>query len=187
MANEPRGRQSRAAATPQNSATMGVILVVAAAVIAVLLFNAGGGTAKETDTDKTAAESANGGDTTTTSTIVVAATTPPAALEVVVGNGSGITGRAKATAEKLNGIGYTNTKYVDGNPSPSTIVYFSPGHDADAVALALSMSLGEDRAQPLPAESPLKAPEPTAALTVLVGADFDPAVAVFGTTVPPSN
>lgn len=186
MANESRARQPRSTATPQNSATMGVILVIAAAVIAILLFNAGGGTAVSAGEDKTAAESANGGSaTTTTSTTIPVPATPPAALEVVVGNGSGVTGRAKTTSEKLSALGYTNIKFVEGNPSPTTLVYFSPGHDADAVALAQQMGLGDDRAQPLPAETPLKEAAPTAMLTVLVGADFDPATQVFGTTVPP--
>ena len=183
MANESRSRQPRPPATPQNSATMGVILVVAAAVIAILLFNAGGGAAKDDNTAKTAAEAANGGKSgTTTTTAPAAVTTPPGQLEVVVGNGSGVAGRAKATAEKLNPLGYTNTKFVDANSSPTTVVYFSAGHDADAVALAQLLGLTDDRAQPLPAQSPLKEPVPTAALTVLVGTDFDPATAPFATT-----
>ena len=189
MANESRSRQSRTPATPQNSATMGVILVIAAVVIAILLFNAGGGESKADDTDKTAAESATGDSgSTTTSALPVAVTTPPASLEVVVGNGSGVPGRAKATAERLGTVGYTNTKFVDGNPSPNTVVFFSPGHDADALALTQLLSLTDDRAQPLPAQTPLKEAVPTAALTVLVGADFDPATASFTTTtVGPTN
>lgn len=189
MANESRSRQARTPATPQNSATMGVILVVAAVVIAILLFNAGGGESKADDSDKTAAESATGDDgSTTTSALPVAVTTPPANLFVVVGNGSGVTGRAKATAEKLGTVGYSNTKFVDGNPTPNTIVYFSPNFEADALVLTQYLGLTEDRAQPLPDPSPLKTPEPTASLTVLVGADFDPAIATFTTTtVGPTN
>ena len=182
MANDTRGRQSRSAATPQNSAAMGVILVIAAVVIALLLFNAGGGTAKGSD-GKTPAEAANG-TTTTTSTIPTAVTTPPGNLELVIGNGSGVAGRAKATAEKLTPLGYTNNKYVDANSSPTTIIYFSEGHDADALALAAVMSLGADRVQPMPAQSPLKEAIPSAALTVIVGGDFDPATATFNPPAP---
>lgn len=187
MANESRARQSRPPATPQNSATMGVILVVAAAVIAILLFNAGGGEAADGDPDQTAAEAANGGGATTTSTIPAIVTTPPGNLEVVVGNGSGVAGRAKATAEKLSPLGYTNIQYVDGNASPTTVVYFTEGHDVDAIVLTQILGLTEDRAQPMPAQSPLKEAIPTAALTVLVGTDFDPAVATFTTTTVPTN
>ena len=165
---------------------MGVILVIAAAVIALLLFNAGGGTSTASDDGKTPAESANG-STTTTSTIPTAVTAAPGNLEVVVGNGSGAAGRAKVTTEKLAPLGYTNTKYVDANSSPTTIIYFSPGHDADALALAQVMGLGGDRVQPLPAQSPLKEAVPTAALTVVVGTDFDPATAPFTAPTTPTN
>ena len=89
---------------------------------------------------------------------------------------------------RVGTVGYTNTKFVDGNPSPNTVVFFSPGHDADALALTQLLSLTDDRAQPLPAQTPLKEAVPTAALTVLVGADFDPATAPFTTTtVGPTN
>lgn len=190
MANESRARQSRTSATPQNSATMGVILVVAAVFIAILLFNAGGGTAEDSGGDQTAAESANGGSgATTTTTILATVTTPPGNLEVVVGNGSGVPGRAKVTTEKLTPLGYTNIAYVEANASPVTVVYFGPGHDADALALSQLLGLTDDRAQPIPTTgTPLKEAVPTAALTVIVGADFDPAVAPFATTVPaPTN
>ncbi|MFN8052756.1 MAG: LytR C-terminal domain-containing protein [Acidimicrobiales bacterium] len=187
MANEPRTRQSRSATTPQNSAAMGVILVIAAVFLAILLFNAGGGTAKEV-TDKTAAETAKGsgkGTTTTSSTPVV--TTPPASLKVLVGNGSGVTGRAKSTADKLAALGYTDIKAVDGKSTATTVVYFATGLDNDGIALARQMNLSDDRAQPLPADSPLKVPVGDAKLVVLVGTDFDPATAAFGSTTVPSN
>ncbi len=183
MANESRTRQGRSPATPQNSATMGVILVVAAVVIAILLFNAGGGTTTRVDGDQTAAESANGSDKpATTTTTTPPSTTPPASLAVLVGNGSGVTGRAKATAEKLTALGYSNIKAVDGKDTATTVIYFAPGLDADGIALARLMNLTDDRAQALPAESPLKQAVGDAKLVVLVGSDFDPNTAVFGTT-----
>lgn len=189
MANESRPRRSRPPATPSNTATTGVILVIAAVVIAVLLFNAGGGTAKGSDPDQTAADAAKGASaSTTTSTLPPVATTPPAALVVVVANGSGVPGRAKVTAEKLATVGYTTTKAVDGTSSPTTIVYFSPDHDADAALLVQTMGLPVDRIQPIPEPSPLKKPDATANLILLVGADFDPATATFATpTTAPTN
>jgi len=190
MANTTRTRQSRQPDTGSNSAAMGVILVVAAVVIALLLFNAGGGNEVASDGDRTAAESATEtGDeaaTTTTSTIPVV-TTPPANLEVLVGNGSGATGRAKTTAEKLLPLGYSNTKAVDGKDSPTTIVYFAAGFDPDALMLAAAMNLQPASVQPLPAETPLKVPVGTANLVVLIGTDFDPATATFGATTVPTN
>lgn len=188
MANESRGRQQRPPATPQNSAAMGVILVVAAVFVAVLLFVAGGGNAEPSDTGETAAESANGGrSTTTTSTIPVAVTTPPGNLKLVVANGSGARGRAAATAEKLNALGYSNTAPVDGTATPNTVVYFAEGLEADAIALLRQINFPEDRAQVMPAQQPLVTPVPDASLILLVGSDFDPATAVFGSTTVPTN
>lgn len=188
MANESPRRQQRPPATPQNSAAMGVILVVAAVFIAILLFNAGGGNAADTNDGRTAAESANGGRaTTTTTTAPPAVTTPPANLQVVVANGSGVSGRAKATAEKLNVLGYTNTQAVDGTATPTTMVYFAEGLEADGIALVRQINLPDDRAQAMPATQPLNTPVPGAALILLVGADFDPANAVFGSTTVPTN
>jgi hypothetical protein len=185
MANEARNRQSRQPATPQNSATMGVILVVAAVVIALLLFNAGGGGSTSTDSGKTAAEVANGDKgTTTSSTPPAPATTPPASLTVVVGNGSGVTGRAKTVSEKLSAVGYTTIKFADGTATPNTIIYFAAGHDADALYLAQTMGYGTDRVQPLEGKTPLKTADPTAVIVVLVGADLDPATATF---TPPTS
>lgn len=187
MANESRSRQSRQPATPQNSAVMGVVLVVAAVVIALLLFNAGGGSSKAEEPDRTAAESANGDSTTTVASTAPPTLTPPGNLMLVVGNGSGVKGRAKATTDKLATFGYTNNKAVDGNSTPNTIVYFQPGLDADALALATLIGLPPDRVQPLGEPSPLITPEPTANLVLLVGPDFDPATAPFTTTTAATN
>jgi hypothetical protein len=180
MANESRSRRGRAPATAQNSATLGVILVVFAVIIAILLFNAGGGNAADDGGDKTAAESANGSRESTTTTEATVETIPPGNLTVVVGNGSGISGRAKATADKLTPLGYTNIQAVDGKSTATTMVYYAEGFEADAKALAATMGLPDDRTQPLPAESVLQEPVEGAQLVVLVGPDFDPATAQIG-------
>lgn len=179
MANEPRRGRARPAPTPQNSATMGVILVVVAVVVAILLFSVGGGNATGGD-DRTPAESAAEGRTTTIPTTdPPLVTTPPANLVVYAANGSGVSGRAGATAEKLTAIGYTNIKAVDGTSTPTTMVYFAAGLENDALALARAMGLPDDRVAAMPDPSPLKVPANDAALIVLIGTDFDPATAVI--------
>lgn len=178
MANESRARQSRPPTSPQNSATMGVILVVAAVVIAILLFNAGGGVSTETS-DETPAEAAKG-DTTTTTTIAVQTTTPLADLAVVVGNGTGVTGKAKTASEKLAAIGYTNISYVGSAAVANTLVYYSPNYELDATALAAAMKLPGDRVQPVPATTTLEEPV-LAAVIVIIGPDVDPESAEFAT------
>lgn len=187
MAGDSGARSGRAATTPQNSATMGVILVVAAVVVAILLFNAGGGNAADSDGDRTAAEAARGSSGGTTTTTAVPDTTPPANLVVAVGNGSGVGGRAKATADALAMLGYTNNKAVDGESTATTIVYFLPGLDADAAALAAKMGLSPDRAVPMPDPIPLKESVEGAQLVVLVGGDFDPATANFNADATGTN
>ena len=188
MANEPRQRQGRTPATPPNTAARGVILVVAAVFVAILLFNAGGGESTDTGKDRTPAEQATGSDktTTTTSTIPVV-TTPPANLNVVVGNGSGVTGRAKKTSDKLAGLGYSKIKAVDGKSTTTTTVYFVPGMEDDALALVRLMGLPDERAQPMPGETPLQVPVGEAQIVVLVGTDFDPDTAPVGVTSTPTN
>lgn len=179
MANEPRQGRGRATPTPQNSAAMGVILVVVAVVVAILLFSVGGGNVTADD-DRTPAESAADGRTTTVPTTEAPlVTTPPANLVVYAANGSGVSGRAGATSEKLNAIGYTNVKAVDGTSTPTTMVYFAAGLENDALSLARAMGLPDDRIADMPSPSPLKVPANDAALIVLIGTDFDPATAVF--------
>jgi hypothetical protein len=183
MANESRTRQGRPPAASQNSAWLGVILVLFAALVAILLFAKGGGNASDDGGDRTAAQAANGSKSSkTTTTSTPPATTPPGNLVVLVGNGSGVSGRAKATMDKLTNLGYTNIKAVDGKDSGTTIVYFAAGFEEDAKALAAQMNLPAERVQALPAETPLKVPVNDAQLVALVGSDFDPATAQFGTT-----
>lgn len=187
MANETRTRQSRPAATPQNTAAMGFILVIGAVAVALMLFYAGGGSASGGNDGKTAADIVGAGSSTSTTPTTAAKlnVTAPAALEVLVGNGSGKTGRGKKTADKLAALGYANAKGVDGKSTAVTTVYFAEGARDDAVAIARAMGLPADRVAALPAESPLKVPVGTARVVALVGLDFDPDTATFGTATQP--
>jgi len=179
MANQTRSRSNRQPATPQNSQIMGVVLVVAGFLVALLLLIGGGGT-----DDKAAGD---GGDTSTdgtspdteeTTTTAAPVTTPPANLVITVGNGSGVSGRAKKTAELLVSKGYPNSTAVDGVPTQTTQFYFIPGATDDAKAVAATLGFGADRVLPLPAPVPLKNPDIGGArVVVLVGPDFDPAAA----------
>ena len=188
MASETRTRQGRPPTTPQNSAAMGFILVIAGVVVALLLFYSGGGNAAPGNEGRTAAEIAAGesGSTTTTSGVPVLNVTPPAALELTVGNGSGVAGRGKETAERLAGLGYALATAVDGKPTAVTTIYAVEGAQDDGVAIATAMGLPTDRVAAMPAESPLKVEVGTARVVALVGTDFDPDAAVFGAATQPS-
>ena len=192
MANEAASRQGRNPATPQNSAAMGFILVIAGVVIALLLFVAGGNSndsvANGSGATGAGAGAGGGGSaskSTTTTTAPAPKITDPAALALVVGNGSGKTGRGKKTAAKLIASGYVKATGVDGKPSAVTTIYFIDGAKDDAVAVARSMGLGEDHVAQMPAATPLKVPVGAARVVVLVGLDVDPATATFSPAATP--
>ena len=190
MANETATRQGRSPATPQNSAAMGFILVIAGVVIALLLFVAGGnsndsGSNGSGATGAGAGGGASSSKSTTTTTAPAPKITDPAALALVVGNGSGKTGRGKKTAAKLIASGYVKATGVDGKSSAVTTIYFIDGAKDDAVAVAKSMGLGEDHVAQMPPETPLKVPVGDARVVVLVGLDFDPDTATFSPAAKP--
>ena len=176
MATQERTRSGRQSATPQNSATMGVILVLVALVVGIFLLVKGGGDAKgqKKETPASAAQGTDGSGPAKTT--VPPSTTPVAALEIIVGNGSGVSGRAKKTAELLKTAGYSLVTYVDGKETATSQVYFVAGFDADARAIATSLNLPAERVVQMPPEVPLKDTLlGTAKVVVLVGPDFDPA------------
>ncbi|HPB44515.1 MAG TPA: LytR C-terminal domain-containing protein [Microthrixaceae bacterium] len=179
MATQQRRRPARAPQTPQNSTQLGVILVVVAVVVALLLFTVGGGS-DSSDDDLTAADQVQQGATTTsTPEVETVTTTPPAALKLVVANGSSVKGRAGATAERFNGLGYAASA-VDGTSTATTVIYYVEGMEADGVAVAGVMGFGPDRTALMPAAQPLQTPDPAAQVIVLIGPDFDPGTAAWG-------
>lgn len=176
MATSDRPRGGSRATTPENSATMGVILVMVALVVGLFLLVKGGGDAKDETTKEPGSGQTDGGGTAKTTSTVPPSTIPPAQLEVIAANGSGVSGRAKRTAELLKGVGYANVKYVDGTATATSMVFYVPDAQADAAGVAASLGLPSDRVQPMPQAIPLKDSQlGTAKVLVLVGPDFDPA------------
>jgi hypothetical protein len=184
MATSSRARSSRKPTSPANNDAIGVVLIVLAIGVAVLLFIAGGGSGSATATDESGGATGSSTDKTTT-TQPVTTTTPPASLAIVVANGSGTAGKAKKVAEKLGEFGYTQTVAVDGKSTQTTqIIYTDAAAKNDAVAIATSLQLTEDRAAALQGEAPLKDPTKLGAakIIVLVGPDLDPTAITAPTT-----
>ena len=185
MANQSSGR-TRQPTSPVNSAVTGVVLVVVAVVIGFYLLAKGGGVTKDNpDAGRTPAAVATGknpNSTTTPTTPVV--TTPIAQLKIVVGNGSGKTGRGNATRDVLIQRGYAAATAVNGKKTTKTTVYFAAGGANDARGVATALGLPADRVAAMPTEIPLDKPAQLAGapVLVLVGPDFDPGAPV--TTVP---
>ena len=153
----------------------GVALIAAAVLLGVVLLNATDDSepfasvdTNDASTPTTATTSDTEPDTTATS---AAAAHNPAEVTVLVANGAGIDGLASKIADKLKAANFvtaepTNTKA----PADESAVYFTPGYQADAEAVAALLS-------PPPKVSPLPEPPPVddmkgGAVLVVAAADL---------------
>jgi len=87
----------------------------------------------------------------------VASPIAPAEINVVVANGSGVSGAAGAVAETLAGLGYVNPLAIDttpGSDTPLDTVYYAtqPDSSAQAEQVAGDLGLAPGSVQPYPAE-----------------------------------
>lgn len=180
QATSPRGNRNAAAGT---TATRGVVLVVFALVVGILLIVKGGGGAAPSDPNA-------GIDVTTTtrpgsSTSVKGATTdtvtPPPQLKIIVANGSGERGLAAKTTKQLAFVGYSSATATDttkGATVTTSVVYFAPGLESDAVAVAgiIGMPAARVAALPDPTTVPVN-PIGDAKVVVILGPDAPNAAA----------
>ena len=113
--------------------------------------------------------------TTTTSTSVpVVQAHDPAQVKVLVLNGSGKSGIAKAGADVLKAANYTTLEpsNAKGGTISTSIVYFVAGYDADAATVTAKLGLPANAAQPLPTPPPAEVADPQDAnIVVLIGSD----------------
>ena len=120
----------------------GIALIVAAVLLGVILLRATDSPEPfaNVDTEDTVEE--DDGTTVTsdpgaTTPTVTAAVRDPAEVTVLVANGAGIPGLASTVADQLKGANYIvaepgNTKA----PADESAVFFTPGYEADAAAVA---------------------------------------------------
>jgi len=128
-------------------------LVGVAVALGFILLLKGGGVGFQTDSqDVKIGEGSN--KTTTTEPAVPTTTTPstsvaPATLKVVVLNGAGLSGYAATAANFLGLAGYPNIAAKTAAAQvQTTTVYYAPGYEGDAKAIAKLLSIGA--VQPLP-------------------------------------
>ncbi len=101
---------------------------------------------------------------------------PPAALKVVALNGAGVDGYAGQAQQFLSAAGYTlTTAATAAAETETTVVYYAPGFEADAAAIAGLLGLDLAAVQPLPrqeslARDPANFP-PDTNVAVLLGPD----------------
>ena len=155
MTTTQRPRQQRPSAPAPNPATRGLILVAVAVVLGAILLIKGGGVGFDEPADDlqidASGDEAAASTTTTTEPAAPSTSVAPTALKVVALNGAGINGYAGKAQQFLSVAGYTSTTAVTAAAQvPTTTVYFAPGFEADAAAIAGLFGLPETSVQAMP-------------------------------------
>jgi len=124
-------------------------------------------------TNPTAAVTAS--STTTTvpapTTTTTLATHPPASVRVLVANGTTTKGSAGKLAAKLNSDGYDTLSPTDtSSPANASAVYYAPGYQGDADAVASASGLTSSAVQPLSSSVPVTVG--SAEVVVIIGPDI---------------
>jgi hypothetical protein len=160
----------------------GIALIVVAVALGVLLLNATDSpepfagqpvdSTADTTPDGTTDSTAATGETTTTTT--AQAPRDPATVTVLVANGAGIQGLAGRITDQLEAQNYLTANATDTlAPADESMVFYTPGYEADAAAIAALLT-------PPPATAPLPDPPPVADMAganVLIVAAADLATA----------
>ena len=137
----------------------GVALIIAAVLLGIVLLNATDEPAQEASgVDRTTLPSDTGNTTTTLkgSSTTISTVHDPSKVTVLVANGAGINGLASKIGDKLKAANYVTAE--PGNtkaPADESAVYFLPGYEADANAIAALLT-------PAPKVAALPNPAPVA-------------------------
>jgi hypothetical protein len=170
----------------------GLLLLAVALLIGVVLLNATdadppGTTISargDSDSGDGGAGTDNGGGdgdaaAATTTTVPATTTLParaPAEVKVIVANASEVKGAAGGGRTVLANAKYNVLAPANAAASPTSSVFFIPGYDRDAAAIAAALQLPANLVKPMPA--PLPFDTKGAHVAVVLGADH---AAKFGT------
>lgn len=140
-------------------------LIAVAAIIGIILLHHSGpsGTTVAAQGTTTTAPSHPSTTTATTPTTTSATPRPPSSVKVLVANGTVAGGGAGVSqhlagtvTQTLHAKGYNTLAPVDATQKvTASIVYFQPGYEREAAALAASMALPVSAVQPMPAQPPV--------------------------------
>jgi hypothetical protein len=176
MTTTQRPRTPRRTAPPPgpNPAARGWILVAVGVVLGLILLVKGGGIGF--DSSGSGVKIATG-DQAGSSTTVATTTTPPttiqpaATVQVVAANGSKVSGLAGKTGAFLAQSGYSQVVTTDSlQPVQASVLYYAPGYEGNAQAMAKLLNLQPTQVQALPAGAKLAKNQPaTAGLVLLIG------------------
>jgi hypothetical protein len=141
-----------------SGAARGILLIAAAVIVGLVLLGKGlddgGGTSAATGGGKSTTTTAASSQPTTSTT---AAPQPhqPAQVKVLVANGANITGAASTANNTLIAKGYNALSPTNSPNVSTTTVYFAPGYQADATAIAQLLGAPAAGVQAMPAPPPL--------------------------------
>jgi len=181
QATSPRGNRNAPSGT---TATRGVVLVLFALIVGILLIVKGGGGAEVVSNPNDAIDvttTSRRGSSTTVKDTTTNTVTPPGQLKIIVANGSGERGLAAKTKDQLAFVGYTGATATDttkGSSVTTSVVYFAPGLEADAVVVAsvIGMPAARVAAMPDPTTVPVS-PIGDAQVVMILGPDAPNAAA----------
>lgn len=152
----------------------GALLIAAAVLLGFGLLANGFSDDHSILSDTASTSSTNKSTTTVPTGSTVVQPHDPAQVKVLVLNGSGKSGVAKAGADLLKAANYTTLEpsNAHGGTLTTSIVYYVPGYDADAAAITAKLGLPASAAQPMPTPPPAEVGDPKDAhVVVLVGSD----------------
>lgn len=163
------------------AAGRGIVLLAVALLIGILLLNATDSDPPGTrvTTEPSGATDGDGGDgddggggdaaAATTAPPTTMAPRPAQEVKVIVVNASGVKGAAGKASDMLKPPGYNVLAPTNATNSDSA-VYFSPGYEADAAAVAAALGFAVSTVKPLPTPPPI--PDSKGAhVVVIVGRD----------------
>jgi hypothetical protein len=157
----------------------GLVLLAVALLIGIVLLNATDGDPPGTNLSTNPATRSEPGDTpskgssATTTTVPPTTTVParaPKDVKVIVANASAVKGAAGKVNEGLKPLGYNVLAPANAATAPASSVYFTPGYDREAAAIAAALAFPATAVKPLPAPSPV-ADIKGANVVVVIGAD----------------
>ena len=175
----------------------GLALLALALLIGIVLLNAtdadppGTTVSSNSSSDNRNAAADDAGGTATTTSVAPTTTVPAHAakdVKVIIANASTVKGAAGNAKKALDPAGYNILAPANAAAAPATSVYFTPGYDRDAAAVAAALALPGSTVKAIPAPPPFDTKG--ANVAVVIGADqaskfaAAPAAGATTTTVP---
>jgi hypothetical protein len=161
-------------------------LLVVALILGVLLLNATDGQPPGTTVSSggpapTAGAPAARAGTTTTSTTSTMPVHAAKDVKVVVANASDAKGAGQRVSDTLKTAGYNTLAPTNAAVSKDSFVYFTPGYEREAAAIAQALAFPPTTVKPLPTPAPV-ADLRTANILVILGSDQAPRFATAAAT-----